>query len=265
MPSRTRALIAAVLLLCGSSVCQTTAPARPWTFLIYAAVDNNAEVDGNFFAFLDGVRRAFADDPGIEVVLFIDRSAKYSTNASSLGEDFADTRLYRIRSGPSERLDGGEQSVPEIKLGGTYEADSADPVNVRKFIMFGKARFPATRYGLLLYGHADGRAMCPDEDSRKEMGFAQLTDVVPEARCPCQLLGLELCSMGGVEIGYQWRPGTGKFSAKTLVAIPNSGPALDWSRVFARMRSAARNGRRKRRQDRPRHHVGFRLRCAHRR
>src|SRR5262245_5905219 len=100
LPCPIRAVVAAALLLCSLAIAQTTTPARPWTFLIYAAVDNDAEADGNFFAFLDGVRRAFADDRGMEIVLFIDRSTRYSTNATSLGEDFADTRLYRIRSGP---------------------------------------------------------------------------------------------------------------------------------------------------------------------
>jgi clostripain len=203
--------------------------------MIYAAVDNNAEEDGNFFAFLDGVRAAFADDPGLEIVLFIDRSTKYSTNATSLGEDFADTRLYRVRSGTSTRLAGGAE-YPEITLNGSFEADSADPVNVKKFVAFSKSRFPAKRYGLLLYGHADGRAMCPDEQSRTEMGFAQLTNVVSEAQS-VDLMGLELCNMGGIEIAYQWRPGTGRFSARTLVAIPNAGPAMDWARVFRRVRS----------------------------
>ncbi|HET6202034.1 MAG TPA: clostripain-related cysteine peptidase [Planctomycetota bacterium] len=215
-------------------------PARPWTFLVYAACDNNAEHDGNFFAFLDGVRAAFADDPGIEIVLFIDRSTKYSTNASSLGEDFSDSRLYRIRSGPCMRLAGGEP-FPEIEREGRFEADSADPVNLRKFIAFGKARFPARRYALMLYGHADGRAMCPDEESGNEMGFAQLTDVLTE-RESVDLMALELCTMGGIEIAYQWRPGNGGFSTKVLVAIPNAGPALEWSRVFARLRSPGRPG-----------------------
>jgi clostripain len=208
---------------------------RPWTFLIYGACDNNAETDGNFFRFLDGVRGAFADDPGVEIVLFLDRSEGYSTNASSLGEDFTDARLYRVRSGRCERLAGGAE-FPEITLDGTYEPDSADPVNVRKLLAFGKARFPAQRYVLMLYGHADGRAMCPDEQSEHEMGFAQLTDAVP-AELSVDLMALELCNMGGLEIAYQWRPGNGGFSTRHLVAIPNAGPALEWDRVFARLRS----------------------------
>jgi hypothetical protein len=36
--------------------------------------------------------------------------------------------------------------------------------------------------------------------------------------------------MGGVEIAYQWRPGTAA-SRPGLVAIPNAGPPLDWDRI----------------------------------
>ncbi len=207
---------------------------RPWTFLIYGACDNNAEVDGNFFAFLDGVRAALADDCGVDVVLLLDRADGYSTNAESLGEDFTDARLYHVRGKSAERLAGGEH-FPEIALDSSYEPDSADPENVRKLIAFGKARFPAQHYALMLYGHADGRAMCPDEQSQREMGFAALTEVVGAGEA-VDLMALELCTMGGIEVAYQWRPGNGGFSTEVLVAIPNAGPAMDWGRAFARLR-----------------------------
>lgn len=220
----------------GSLLAQATPPGeRPWTFLIYAAIDNDAESDGNFFAFFDGVRRAFADDPGLEILLFADRSAGHSTNATSLGEDFTGARLYRVRTGACERLAGGE-TFPEMTTDGELEVDSADPRWLARSLAFAKARYPARHYGLMLYGHADGRAMCPDEESRTEMGFAQLTDGVP-AELGVDLMALELCNMGGIEIAYQWRPGNGGFSTRHLVAIPNAGPPLDWDRVFARLRS----------------------------
>jgi clostripain len=213
---------------------------RAWTILIYAAIDNDAEQDGNFFAFLDGVRAAYDDDPALEIVLFADRSEQYSSNATSLGADFTDGRLYRVRHGACERLAGGEH-FPEVTLDGTWEPDSADPVHVKKALAFARARFPARQYGLMLYGHADGRGMCPDEQSRHEMGFAQLTDVVP-AELGVDLMALELCNMAAVEIAYQWRPGNGGFATRMLVAIPNAGPPLDWGRVFARLRSDGSDG-----------------------
>jgi clostripain len=169
----------------------------------------------------------------------MDRSTKYSKNSTSLGEDFTDARLYIVRRSGCQRLDSGEQ-FPEISLTSNHEVDSADPENLRKFLAFGKARFAARHTALMLYGHADGRAMCPDEDSGNEMGFAQLTDAVA-AEGAVDLMALELCNMGGVEIAYQWRPGNGAFHTKVLVAIPNAGPAMDWSRVFAHLgRSAGR-------------------------
>jgi len=231
------ALVLKAIVVAGVTAQEAAAPraAAAWTFLIYAAVDNNAEHDGNFFQFFDGVRAAFGDDPNMEIVLFIDRSDRYSTNASSLGEDFTDARLYQVKSRYCRRLAGGDH-FPEITLDSSYEPDSANPENVRKFVAFGKARYPARHTALMLYGHANGKTMCPDEQTGGDMGLAQLTAVVTEKES-VDLMALELCGMGGIEIAYQWRPGNGGFSTKILVAIPNAGPALEWKRVFWRMRS----------------------------
>ena len=207
---------------------------RPWTFLIYGAADNNA--DGPILHFLEQIRREWAGEPGVEIVLFLDRSEGFSDDASILGEDFTDARLYRMQADGYERLDGGEE-FPEITIDGEYESDSASPATLRRFLEFGKARFPADRYGLMIYGHADCRAMLPDDQSGREMGFAELTDEVGEDLA-VDFLALELCNMGGIEVAYQWRPGNGGFYAEVLLAIPNAGPPLDWHRAFARIRSA---------------------------
>ena len=206
---------------------------RPWTLMVYGAADNNA--DGPILSFLEDVRKALDDDPGMEIVLFIDRSEGFSADASLLGEDFTGARIYRLRKDSAERLAGGEE-FPEITLEGEYEPDSADAENLRKFLAFGKRRFPAQRYGLMIYSHANGIDMCPDEESGRSMGIAEVTDEVTEAES-VDFLALELCNMAGIEIAYQWRPGNGGFSADVLVAIPNAGPPLDWHRAFARIRS----------------------------
>jgi clostripain len=88
----------------------------------------------------------------------------------------------------------------------------------------------------MIYSHADGRTMCPDEESRSDMGIPELSAVLTDEES-LDFLALELCNMGGIEIGYQWRPGPGRFGADVLVAIPNAGPPLDWDRAFARIRS----------------------------
>ena len=222
------------LLLPQPLQAQDGAPAaRPWTLLVYGAADNNA--DGPILGFLHRVLQAIDDDPGLEVVLFLDRHEGYSDDARLLGEDFRGARLYRLRRDGAERLAGGEH-FPEITLEGDPELDSADPQNLRRFVAFGKARFPAQRTGLLIYSHANGTSMCPDEASGRDMGIPEMGQVLTAAES-VDFLALELCNMGGLEIAYEWRPGPDRFGADVLVAIPNAGPPLDWDRAFARIRT----------------------------
>lgn len=211
-------------------------PPRPWTLLVYGAIDNNA--DGPCQAFLDSVRKAIDDDPAIEVLLLLDRSAEHSDEALLTGEDFTGCRLFRMRKDSCERLSGGEH-LKELTLDADPELDTADPTLLRRFVAWGKATAPARYTGLLIYSHASGETMCPDETSVKDMYIPALTDCEAPA-VHVDFLGLELCNMSGLEIAYQWsprRPGGGGFTADVMVAIPNAGPPLDWDRAFLRMRS----------------------------
>lgn len=201
--------------------------------MVYGAADNNA--DGPILEFLDRVREALDDDPGMELLLFIDRSEHFSDDAKSLGANFTGARVYRLRKDSAELLDASEY-FPGMTGDEEYEVDSASPENVAQFIAFGKANFPAQKYGLMIYSHADGCTMCPDEESGRDMNIPELTDWVDESAA-VDFLALELCNMAGVEIAYQWRPDNGGFSADVLVAIPNAGPPLNWERAFARIRS----------------------------
>src|SRR6185436_1202406 len=228
-------LVAAVILLL-SAAFGTPKPEdskRPWTILLYGAVDNSA--DDPFVEFTDQLRRAIDDDPGIELILFIDRSDRHRKSATFLGDDFTSTRLYRIRKNSVERLSGGTQ-FPEITKDNDVNLNSADASTLKRFITWGKANYPAQRYGLLIYSHADGRSMCPDARTDSVMWIAEPSEKI-SAKERVDFLALELCNMGGLEIAYQWRPGNGRFEADVLLAIPNAGPPLDWDRAFSRIRS----------------------------
>ena len=89
----------------------------------------------------------------------------------------------------------------------------------------------------MIYSHASGSTMCPDQESGHDMGIPELSRVLGEQQS-VDFLALELCNMGGIEISYQWRPEPGRFGADVLLAIPNAGPPLDWDRAFARIRSS---------------------------
>ena len=232
-------LFLSTLLLLGVLVpdalaTQEKAPERPWTLLVYGAADNNA--DGHLLDFLNRVRAALDDDPGMELVLWIDRHEGYSHDTKTLGADFTGARVYRLDRDTAELLDASAE-FPGMTADEEYEPDSADPDNIRRFIAFGKKHFPARNTGLLIYSHANGRTLCPDEESGHDMHIPELTDLVSEEES-VDFMALELCNMAGIEIAYQWRPGNGGFGADVLVAIPNAGPPLAWERAFARIRSA---------------------------
>src|SRR5262245_66441014 len=92
---------ALVLALAPSPRAQQAAPApHPWTLLVYGAADNNA--DGPILEFLDQVRKAIDDDPGIELLLFLDRSTKYSDFDGLPGGDFTASRLLRLHAHSAE-------------------------------------------------------------------------------------------------------------------------------------------------------------------
>src|SRR5262245_48888133 len=172
-------LLAALVVLGGyapASAQEKSADAkRPWTLLLYGAVDNSA--DDPFVAFTVHVLRAIDDDPGMELVVFIDRSKRHAKRATFLGNDFDSTRLYRVKKDSVERLSGGTH-FPEITKDGDVNLNSADASTLQRFIAWGKANYPAERYGLLIYSHADGKSMCPDQRSGSEMGIAEVTDKI---------------------------------------------------------------------------------------
>lgn len=226
-------LLSAAFLTAQTSVPSAASTLRPWTVLVYGGADNNA--DGPILEFLDQVRKAIDDDPGIELLLLLDRSEEFSDDATMLGEDFSGARLFRLKKDSAERLAGGEE-FPGITLTSDTELDTADADNLRRFIRWGKRVAPAQRTGVMIYSHASGSTMCPDEKSGRDMGIPELSRVLTEQES-VDFLALELCNMGGIEISYQWRPAPGRFGADVLLAIPNAGPPLDWDRAFARIRS----------------------------
>jgi clostripain len=217
----------------GALAQQDSAAPRAWTILVYGAADNSA--DEPLIRFLDKLRRAIDDDPGLDLLLCIDRNADQPKEKTYLGEDFTTTRLYRLRKASVERLAGGSD-FPQITADGDEELNSADPANLGRFIEWGKHQSPAQHYALMIYSHANGCVMCPDVTDRANMTIPDLSDKLPAPQ-KVDFLALELCRMGGIEIAYQWRPGSGRFEAEVMLAIPNAGAPLDWNRAFARIRS----------------------------
>lgn len=142
------------------------------TIMFYSDADNDLE--GFMLEDIDEMKRGVTGD--VNLIALIDRSPGYSSDQDVLGEDFTDTRLYKIARNSAARIGGGAQ-FPEITTASTYEANMGDAVTLKKFIQFCKANYAADKYALILENHGGGvrgggvtnkssiREVCFDETS----------------------------------------------------------------------------------------------------
>ncbi len=203
---------------------------RPWTVMIYGGVDSSAEA--YLMPHLGVLRDASRWGQEGEVVLLIDRVAGASKDKKILGENFEDTRLFRLDFGRWERIAGGAD-FPEITRDSTHEADTGDPRTLRKFIRFAKGRFPAKRYALILFGHGEARSLCPDISSEcadsGEFEDPLFTAEISEGLTveeSVDVLWVDVCSFAGIENAYQFRPAPDRFHAQVMLTTATlSAPA----------------------------------------
>lgn len=257
MTTRAGAGTIAVAFLCAFAACRTEESGRPevdgasatgqaivetprpWTILLFAAVDNDWERD--FLRDLRGLRRGLEGAASPEVLLWIDRSPKYLKDKAALGEDFADTRIYRLTGGAPERLDG-EPEIAGMSKTGSIECNTGDPATLRDFVRFAKRHYPARHYALWIVSHGDGPYCCPDEtDGDDELFTAELTAALAEEDS-VDVFGFDACTMAAVENAYEWRREPGKFGADFLLAFATVSNSWPYEDIFRRLAAAPAPG-----------------------
>jgi len=211
-------------------------PSTPWTVMIYGGVDSTAE--SYILPQLAALKKASRSGLLGEVVLLMDRVKGDSKDKKILGDDFDDTRLFRLVEGAWERVEGGAE-FPEITLTSTFEANTGDPRTLKKFIRFAKREFPAKRYALLLFGHGESRSACPDTSSEcadsGEFEDPLFTAEITEGLTPrdaVDLLWVDVCSFGGIENAYQFRPSPDRFHAQVLLSCASLSSPAPMARVL---------------------------------
>jgi len=230
-------LIGLTLLIVSTNRAWNKAKKTPktyWTIMHYGATDNDN--DEMIIPIYKKMKSGLINDQGIELIILADRNPKYSDDATVFGENFEDTRLYRITHEKTERLDGGAE-FPEITKTSNYEANTSDAMTLKKFIRFCKAHYSAEHYALIFFTHGGGPHMAYDEGNKGDaMYTAEITDALT-AEDSVDLMVFDVCLMGGIENAYQWRPAKDKFGAQIMIAsAPSSGP-FAYDKVFQRLRS----------------------------
>ena len=128
---------------------------RSWTIVMYMAADNDLESA----AILDinEMEAADIEGSGITVLALIDRAEGYDgTNGN-----WTDTRLYEIKH-DEDGLNGNiiSERISCNTLGLLKDADSeldmADPNVLHNVLRFAQKQYPASEYGLVMWGHGTG-------------------------------------------------------------------------------------------------------------
>ncbi len=221
MKSVSLVLIAITNLLLMPTAAFAEPPA--WTVMIYGCGDSSAE--DHLMPHLRSLAYASKKGQNGNVVLLFDRAPGFSNDSELLGEDFEDTRLFELKEGAWKRVAGGS-AFPEITLDSKYEANTGDANTLKKFIRFGKSSYPARHHALIVFGHGHSRSFCPDQTSSDdEIYTAEITDVLGPKES-VEFGWFDVCTYGGIENAYQFRPAPDRFGFQAMIATPpSSSPA----------------------------------------
>lgn len=211
---------------------------KNWTIMYYAAGGNSSEVD--LMNDVEEMKRG-KKSQDYNLILQIDRAEGFSDDSTTLDGNFNDTRLYQIDWNEYQRLDGKEY-LPEIGVDKSSDLNMADATVLKKFIQYCKKYYPAKHYLLIIRSHGDGISMCPDaEHGTKDYLYpAEISDVLSEEES-VDILGLDVCSMAGLENFYQWRPNNNSFSANYIIASAPLSAAWAYDRLLERLTSTTSN------------------------
>lgn len=236
----------------GSSV-QYKDTSKKLTVMVYSDADNNLE--DSLLQDIEQMKDGYVDNPNLNLIVLVDRSPDYSDDSSVLGEDFSDSRMYKIERNKAIRIDG-EDAFPEITTTSNYEANMGDANTLKKFIDSCKQNYPADKYALIMSNHGGGardnklieqvkdpKAVCFDETSDSDCLYtAEISDKLTDNES-VDVLAYDACLMGTAEIAYQYRPKNGSFEAKVMVASPPEvwGDGYDYEKIFSRLKSGGGN------------------------
>lgn len=213
-----------------------------WTIMYYGAGSNSSELD--LLKDIKGMIKG-KQSKGYEVIALIDRIEGFSNDSKTLGENFTDTKLYKFDANNYHEL-SGKEILPELKKETSYEANMGDADLLKRFIQYCKAYYPAKHYMLVLRSHGNGWRMCPDKETGIDdaLHSAELSDVL-SADESVDILGLDVCSMAGLENFHEWRPSQSSFSANYILASATVSQALDYKSICSRLQTDGKTSKEK--------------------
>lgn len=183
-----------------------TATAKPWTFMLYGAADN--DLDPYMTGDLNEIAAA-GYDPDVNVVVFYDG---YGSSGS----------LYKV-------LEQGGWAT-KVTLA---EANTGNPAMLTSFIQWAKQNYPGQKYALDLWNHGGGfkeleqaklRGIAWDDTNNNDyLTMPELrTALTNSGIAKIDLVGADACLMAQLEVAYELKDRSSIFVASEQT-IPNEG------------------------------------------
>jgi len=196
-----------------------TQPAREWTVMVYLAGDNNLAVDGIFD--IDEMEAAGVD-PRVQVVVQAEFSrsqlAQYKCGAECFNRPNFNTFRYAI-TGEGKEVTGPNGATIDIG-----NVNMTDPAQLKAFVQWGKAQYPAKKYLVVLWNHGGGYVgLLQDETTAgsKLMSLDEL-QVGLTGVGPIDVVDFDMCLMAGYETLVKLN-GLAKHAVFSEEVVPGEG------------------------------------------
>lgn len=197
---------------------QNEGNSKKLTLMVYMAADNDLES----YALENLKEMERADLKDINLLVLLDRAEGYDETKGN----WTDTRLfYVIHDGSGENtIKSKRLTCPQLGLteSENTELDMSNALTLQNFIEYGKNKFKADNYALIIWGHGTGwRAFCIDDRTDSYMTVKKLGDAIRGHGL--SVIGFDTCFACVLENIYEL-----KDSASYTVACPGLTDGRGW-------------------------------------
>lgn len=195
--------LAGLFFYCFSAGVGVVQAKAKWTYAVYLDADNNLE-DAGVADFLEMAKAGSNAD--INIVVQFDRASGYDTTYG----DWKTCKRFKITKGMTPTAANAIEDLGESNMGA--------PETLTNFITWVWLNYPADRYALVLWNHGGGwrdrsisfspmeRAICWDDGNNDDcLYMKEVRTAIQNASHTFDLIGLDACLMGHLEVGYELR------------------------------------------------------------
>lgn len=240
-------------------------PLKDWTFMIYLEgvneLEGNAIEDFNEMEYgLYMAEKIYGNiQDRLNIVVLFDRIDGFYDNATHKnGNNWVNTRIYHVKPDPDSDRYGyftSDWIINDIDDPSSWDLNMGDPDSLSWFISYSKKYFPAKHYALILWDHGNGaraavsngfltskaKEIIWDYENSDQSGKsdALYLDEVKQALAKnfdennkLDLIGMDACLMGTVEVAYQFRNLAKYFVASMAM---EDGDGWDYSDIFKKI------------------------------